>query len=69
MARPKTVYDPMTGKLDRKRSTAPMPVNDPGPHAFEVVEPVHVQLGISEHRLARVDGNVEKLSIRGTRIA
>lgn len=64
MPKPKTVYDPMTGRPRHPRQAY---FHD----RYFVVsnEPVERQLGFSEHRLARADGNVEKLSIKGRRIA
>jgi hypothetical protein len=72
MSKPRTVFDPMTGKLDRERSSKVfVPRHGPrfgGDRPYKA-EPLVDVLGISDHRLARVDGNIEKLSIRGTRIA
>lgn len=59
----------MTGKLDRRRSTAPMPVHDVSEHFYTPEEPIAHVLGISDHWLARIDGNVHKISIRGERLA
>lgn len=69
MPRPDRVYDPMTGALDKRRSkpgsVKPVKLYDrPQP-----AEPLHSVLGISERSLGRADGNIEKLSIKGVRLA
>lgn len=60
----------MTGAPDRGRS-APnaFPLYERGEKSLIVDEPIEHVLGFSEHRIARLNGNVENLSIRGTRIA
>lgn len=63
MPKPRTVYDPMTGR----RRGRPARFHD----SYYVVnnEPVERQLGFTERRLGRADGNIEKLSIKGRRLA
>lgn len=70
MARPRRVYNPMTGRPDHGRSeTGVFPLYERGEKAYIPDEPVERILGFSDHRIARLDGNVERISIRGTRIA
>lgn len=70
MPKPNRVYDPMTGAPDRGASKpGAFPIFERGEKAYIPDEPVERVLGFSDHRIARLDGNLDKVSVRGTRIA
>lgn len=70
MPKPNRVFDPMTGKPDRKASKpGTFPLYEWGEKSLIPDERIEHVLGFSEHRISSLNGNVESLSIRGTRIA
>jgi hypothetical protein len=72
MPRPKRVYDPMTGVVDRRRSKAgAFPVRDPGSHAHVEHEDATVAIWGDRWVARGASGHRDRFNdtIKGVRIA